>query len=554
MKRAIRVGPCATYQYPGHNVQPPFIERIALKCSVLRNSPPRHEGKTNINDDADSSSVPPEYIPAIRADIERFKGELEEEGYRNWAGLKDEMNTAVIYDRHAHLFSLDVIQAVKTALDTGPGAEDGRCLRYLRTFSTLGYLDNAVRSLSDRIGTFEAQTIVELGEEKIPYRTVPVLVMNERDDARRKALFEARLGQTEKLNVILLERMTNMQDKSTALGFRNYADMCSSLKSIDYIALDSMMEEMLRRTETLYIERMDDYLKKKVGMPLTDAWSYDVAHALRAHEFDSLFPKDRMVGAFRSTLNGMGIDPDQYPNIAIDMEDRPGKSPRAFCAVVNVPRDIRLVIRPTGGYDDYEALFHEGGHSWHFGSTNAEHPPEYRYLGDNSVTEAFAFLFEYLAANKLWLSKVQGVEDAEEYLRFAALTKLHFLRRYAAKLAYELKLHNGKANPDFQLVYKNSLQKALRYRHSEKRFLEDVDDSFYCAEYLRAWILEAQLRSALEDQFGEEWFANEKTGPYLKELWSHGQKYTADELVKMIGYVDLDIEHLISEIERGLAL
>ena len=506
----------------------------------------------NINDDGDSSGVPPEDVSSIRGDIERFKGELEEEVYRNWAGLKDEMNTAEVFSRHGHLFTADAIQTIGTAMEAEPGTEDGRCLKYLRAFSTLGHLENAVRSLSDRVSSFEAQTIVELADERIPYRTVPVLVMNEKDAARRKALFEARMAQTEKLNVTLLERMTTMQDMSVALGFKNYADMCSSLKSIDYVALESMMEEMLRGTEKLYTEMMDDHLRKKIGMSLSDAWSYDVAHALRADEFDGFFPKDRMVDAFRSTLKGMGIDPDQYPNIAIDMEDRPGKSPRAFCAVVNAPRDIRLVIRPSGGYDDYEALFHEGGHSWHFGSTSADLPPEYRYLGDSSVTEAFAFLLEYLPANRLWLSKVHAVNDAEDYLRFASLSKLQFVRRYAAKLTYELKLHNGRVNPDFQLVYKSSLQKALRFKHSEKRFLEDVDDAFYCAEYLRAWILEAQLRNALEDQFGEDWFANEKTGPYLKELWSYGQKYTADELVKMLGYVDLDVDHLVSEIERGL--
>jgi hypothetical protein len=80
-----------------------------------------------------------------------------------------------------------------------------------------------------------------------------------------------------------------------------------------------------------------------------------------------------------------------------------------------------------------------------------------------------------------------------------------------------------------------------------------VDDAFYCAEYLRAWILEGQIRAALEEEFGEEWFSNEKAGKFLKELWSYGQKYSADELVKTVGYVDLDIDPMLLEIERGLS-
>ncbi len=494
-----------------------------------------------------------EELSRIRADLERFKGELEEEGYRNWAGLKEDMRTAEIYDRYSHLFTSEAISAVNAGLDSEPVPDDGRCLRYLRVFTTMGYLENAVKALSDKAATFEGKTVVQLGDEKIPYRTIPVLIMNEKDGQRRRDLFEARLAETEKLNEVLLERMTTMQSSSLSLGFKNYRDLCSRLKSIDYLSLESMMEEMLKRTEKLYTETMDDFLRNKIGLALTEAWTYDVSHALRADEFDGLFPKDKMVGAFYSTLKGLGIDPEKYSNIQIDMEDRPGKSPRAFCAVINAPGNIKLVMRPTGGYDDYGALFHEGGHSWHFGNTKAEYPAEFRYLGDNSVTESFAFLFEYLTSNRQWLTKVQGTRTPDEYLRFACLTKLQFLRRYAAKLVYELKLHNGKVNNEFQPIYKNCLQRALKFRHSEKRFLEDVDDAFYCAEYLRAWILEAQLRSALEDEFGEEWFSEEKAGKYLKELWSYGQKYTADELVKTIGYVDLDIEPLILEIERGLA-
>jgi hypothetical protein len=498
--------------------------------------------------------VASEQLSRIKADLELFKGELEEERYRNWAGLKEDMHMAEIYDRYSNLFTTEAINAVNEGLESEPSPDDGRCLKYLRTFTTMGYVENAVKDLSDKAATFEGKTTVHLGDENIPYRTIPVLIMNEKNGQRRKDLFDACLVETEKLNEVLLERMTTMQNTSVSLGFKNYRDMCSRLKSIDYLSLESMMEEMLNRTERLYVETMDGFLRDKIGLALSEAWTYDVSHALRADEFDGLFPKDKMVGAFYSTLKGLGIDPGTYSNIQIDMEDRPGKDPRAFCSVINVPGNIKLVLRPTGGYDDYGSLFHEGGHSWHFGNTRAEYPAEYRYPGgDNSVTESFAFLFEYLLSNRQWLTKVHRMRAPDEYLKFAYLTKLMFTRRDAGKLAYELKLHNGKVSNEFRPIYKSCLQRAIKFRPSEKQFLVDVDDAFYCAEYLRASILEAQLRSALEEEFGEEWFSEEKAGRYLKELWSYGQKYTAEELVKTIGYVDLDIEPLILEIERGLA-
>jgi hypothetical protein len=510
-------------------------------------------GKTNINDERHLESMASPEIERIREDLEPFQSALMEEFYQNYAGLKEEMATASVYEKFAGLFSEGAVGAVNSAFAEPPAVDDARWLRYLRAFCTFGYMDNAVKKLSDSIYTFEAKSVVECDGERIPYRALPIRLRNEPDPTLRRRLFEAKLVETQKLNELFLERMSTVHDLSVQIGHKNYRDMCSVLKGVDYMALENDMEEMLRRTEGLYVRSMGAHLEKRVGMSLGDASSFDIPYAFRGDEYDRYFEKDKLVNAFFSTLKGMGLDPEEFTNIHIDMEERPKKTPRAFCAPVRVPEDVRLVIMPSGGWRDYHAFFHEGGHAWHFGSTKKKHPAEYRYLGDNSVTESFAFLFNYLPSNKVWLQKVLGMEDPEEYFRFTMLDKLMFLRRYASKLVYELKLHSAHVNPELGEVYRNCLQKGLKFKHTDKHFLEDVDDGFYCAEYLRAWILEGQIRAALQEEFGDEWFASPKAGKFLMDLWSYGQKYTADEFVKTIGYVDLDPDPMLQEIERGFA-
>jgi len=492
-------------------------------------------------------------LQALRDEIELFQGELMEEFYQNNAGLKDETKTVEIYDKHSRLFSMETIASLRSETSNLEPSEENRGLRYIRAFCTLGYLDSATKVLSDKANTFETRATVESEGESIPYRQVPVKLRNEEDAGKRRKLFNAKLVQTDILNGILLERLETAHDLAMTLGFKNYRDLCSSIKGIDYKALEEQMEELLRRTETLYVDSMDRLLRDRTGLAISEAWSFDIPYAFRGKEFDTYFAKGTIQDAFASTLKGMGIDPTKYTNILLDSEERPKKNPRAFCAAVKVPDDIRLVIRPGGGWRDYQAYFHEGGHAWHFGSTWKKHPVEYRYLGDNSVTEAFAFLLGYLPMNKSWLKGILGMKDSEEFIRFSLTHELMFLRRYAAKLIYELKLHQAKVTSDFQEVYRNCLQKSLKIRHTEKHYLEDLDDGFYCADYLRAWVLEGQLRAAVEEEFGEDWYANERTGPFLKELWSYGQKYTADELVKTVGYVDLDMDPMLRSIERGLA-
>ena len=500
--------------------------------------------------------VPPD-LRTLRDDIESFQGERMEEFYQNNAGLKEEASTVEIYNKYAHLFSMETVVSLRPEDperdSKQSSAEETRGLRYIRAFCTMGFLDSATKVLSDKANTFEIKATVDFDGKAIPYRQVPVRLRNEESIAKRRKLFEAKLGQTEILNGILLERLATAHDLAAVLGFKNYSDLCSSLKGINYKALEEQMEELLRRTEKIYVESMDQLLRNRTELTISEAWSYDIPYAFRGREFDEYFAKGTLQDAFNSSLKGMGIDPTKYSNIHIDSEDRPKKNPRAFCAAVKVPDDVRLVIRPGGGWRDYEAYFHEGGHAWHFGNTWKKHPAEYRYLGDNSVTESFAFLLGYLPTNKSWLKGVLGMNDTEEFMRFSLTHKLMFIRRYAAKLIYELKLHQAKVTGEFQDIYRNCLQKSLKIRHTEKHYLEDLDDGFYCADYLRAWILEGQIRAAVEEEFGEDWFVNERTGPFLKELWSYGQKYTADELVKTVGYVDLDMDPMIKGIERGLA-
>jgi len=75
-----------------------------------------------------------------------------------------------------------------------------------------------------------------------------------------------------------------------------------------------------------------------------------------------------------------------------------------------------------------------------------------------------------------------------------------------------------------------------------------VDDAFYSAQYLQAWIFEAQLRKFLKREFGNEWFNSQEAGKYLTNLWADGQKYNVSELAKKIGYAGLEIEPLTASI------
>jgi hypothetical protein len=94
-------------------------------------------------------------------------------------------------------------------------------------------------------------------------------------------------------------------------------------------------------------------------------------------------------------------------------------------------------------------------------------------------------------------------ETAREVSHHADLTELFFVRRYAAKLGYELGFFEDplKERRNREL-YTATLSAATRFVYAPQNYLNDMDPGYYSADYLRAWITEAMLRRHLEDIYG----------------------------------------------------
>ena len=488
----------------------------------------------------------------IRRDVEDFCSEMEKEWYLNWAGLKEEMNLSAIYNRYKHLFTKELILEVKEKRKHAKGEEE-RKLRYLQQFFVSEYLGMIVKELSEKAETMESKETIKVDGEKIPFRLADVKMANEPNRERRSKLFEARNRVIDKINVVLLKRMEKLHETSRELGYTNYMALFRDIKGIDLQRLEKLMQDFSTKTKSIYTTRMDKALLKKVGVKLKDAEKHDLAFFFRAKEFDNYFKKEDAVKTLRKTLASMGLRLEEQKNIELDVEERPTKSPRAFCSGIRGPDEVKLVIMPKGGHDDYAALLHEAGHAEHYGCVNPDLAVEYRRLGDNSITETFAFLLEYLLTDENWLRQNTPLKEVKEYLDFLYLYKLHFLRRYAAKLSYEIKLHTADTLKGMDKVYKETLEETLKFKHPENHYLTDHDDGFYCAQYLQAWIFEEQLRATLKERFEEEWFNSAEAGKFLMNLWADGQKHDVIELAKTLGHSGLDINPLLASIQKQLS-
>ena len=492
-------------------------------------------------------------LDTYAAQAEEFVGAMDREYYLHFAGRKPEFEIEPIYERHAGLFGRTVVDELRERLArAAPGDETSRA-RYLLEFAVGGLLGNETKAQETALAEREAALEIEVAGERLPYRQSAVTQANEPDAERRAAIERARLDVLEReLNPLHRRALERSHEVARELGWPSYRAMYEELKQIDLGALERQTATFLRTTAGRYRGTVEPHLRAHVGVGFDELRRSDLPHFFRAPDFDDLFPSERIVAALEQTLAGLGIALKSQSNVRLDIEQRPQKSPRAFCAPVSVPGEVYLVIARHGGRDDYAALFHEAGHTEHYANVDASLPFEFRHLGDNSVTEGFAFLMEHLTEDPAWLRAVLGVEDPERltaYTGFVRASKFVFLRRYGAKLSYELELHGaGRALDEMPALYSRLLGEAVGVDWPAETYLADVDAGYYAANYLRAWAFETHLRGVLVERFGPEWFLSREAGDLLRMLWREGQRKDADELLARVTGARLDFGVMSKEV------
>jgi hypothetical protein len=486
-------------------------------------------------------------LSPYRERAEQFLEEIDREYYLHLSGQKADLELEPIYERHAGLFARQAVEELRE-LASGADGDEGRRRRYLLQFALDGLLGEATRAEAEESARLEATLEVSVNGSTIPYRQVPVEQANESDASRREALEVASKSLlAERLNPVHREALERSHTLCRELGWPSYADAYAELRGLDFAALQEQTAAVLARTEASYASTVDPELQRAELPALGKLRRSDIPRFFRAPELDAGFPAEELVPSLARTVGGMGIDLEGQANVHLDTEPRPTKSPRAFCSPLKVPDEVYLVIAPVGGREDYAALFHEGGHTEHYAHVAGTLPFEFRYLGDNAVTESFAFLFDHLTEDEAWLREM-GI-DAKPVISHAKAVQLIMLRRYCAKLAYERELHGSGSGLDAMPErYAGLLSEATRVTWPSENFLFDVDAGFYVVCYLRAWALEAMWRRSLRERFDEAWFQQPEAGAWLRELWSEGHRLPAEELLSEALGEELSFEPLIAEL------
>jgi hypothetical protein len=500
-------------------------------------------------------------LDRLRAEGEDFMHEISREYYLAHAGHKPTAELQPVYAKHEPILGPDALALTLEAFKGAPAnSEEQRSSRLLLDWQAESQSSRQLAALDEREIAWEGSAVVSVNESRrIPFEAVSIEIGNSPDAAERHAIEAARAKVVaSELAPMRRERFERERDITEQLDLApSYNASFELLTGISLQGLKAECEQFLRDTDALWQDVFPEFTRRVLKMEPADVTRADALALFRAREFDAYFPSERMESTIRGQVREMGIDPLAAGRITLDTGEREGKRARAFCSPVRVPDEVYLVLRPHGGQTDWMTFMHELGHALHFAYMRPDLAFEYRWLGDNSITEGYAMLFDHRIKDAGWLKRYTelGASRLPAFMRSTGFEELQFLRRYSAKLIYEVELYGGNVRWDsLPDLYVEILTRATTFRYNRADAFVDVDPRFYAARYLRAWQLQALLAETLVERYDEDWWRNPRAGPWIcSALFGEGQRELAHEQAQRVAGKPLSFAPLVRAVNRMLA-
>ncbi|MCK5689415.1 hypothetical protein KAI87_09105 [Myxococcota bacterium] len=345
------------------------------------------------------------------------------------------------------------------------------------------------------------------------------------------------------------ERFKAAESTAQELGYDSLLDAACAARHHDLRAGRPLAERILRESDLLWLTLMGEISKEYIQEKGAKIQARDLPRLV--HQASNGVPdisSSRALDISRRVVLDLGISFASL-NLTIDSENRSSKNTTPAASTVTIPDDIRLSIPETTDLAGLEALMHEVGHALHFAHSREERI-EFQALGSAASAEAFAFMFNLLAANpKFWEHYLNfDAKIARHAARNAAFRSLLILRRASAMLLVALDWRNHSIDDGVETIQKHfgrALMMPISVEES-KRILYDFDPLLYVDEHLRGFLLAGILVEKLGSMPSDE------LGWKLKDLWKSGQKHLPEEVAAHMGYPQLTATPTLSILARAL--
>jgi hypothetical protein len=515
-----------------------IVLMLALACGHASRAPAGRRPSSNGPSPRTSSSE----VSATAAQLsEETHALLRAEGellWTRWTTGSGPLPASALAE-HPRLPQRESIDIVKAAAARASGSDADALGLLAQQLATLALsreagaeIDALERARAQLAFPAPGETRATLGE-----RDLDRLLRDEPNAQKRAALSQAEAKAAQALAPLALARDAAVDKAIAALGLQSWAAVEERAHGIPLADLAKLAESTLDATEQVGARAVSTASVRNLGITADRLRRADLPRLARTALADPQFTPGKAWPTVRDVLALVGAPAP--PGLRVDAEPSPSKGTRPLALLVDPPGDVRLSLRPAGGFEEQRATLHEGARA--VGGTMIDVPRwELAQLGDGCVAEAVALLFESLAGHPEWLratTQLRG-EPLDDMVHTEATRRLLAARRAAALVLFEIRRREAPSTPEAQAaLYRGLLQRALFVVLSDDdagRWALEAESFARSVTPLVAAVLAAQL----EQSFGASWWTTPR--PALKEIWAGGRSLRAVEAARAAGLARLD--------------
>ncbi|HZR08191.1 MAG TPA: hypothetical protein VFA79_06390 [Myxococcales bacterium] len=440
---------------------------------------------------------------------------------------------------HPRLTQGDLIETVSAAAARSSG-DDARAFSLLaQQLATLAISREAGKEIEALERARAQLAFAAPGEARatLGERDLDHLLRDEPGAGKRAAIALSEAKAAQPLAPLAIARDAAIDESIVALGLGSWTAVEERAHGMPVAELERLADATLVATEQVGARAVASAAVSNLGIPGDRVRRGDLPRLARTSFADPQFTAGKAWPNVRDALAQAGVAPPA--SLRLDAEPSPSKGARPFALLVDPPDDVRLSLRPTGGFEEQRATLHEGARA-SGGALTSVSRWELAQLGDGSAAEAVALLFEALAGTPEWLrgaTELRG-EPLDDLVHTEATRRMLSARRAAAMVLFEIRRRQGPRTAEAQAtLYRGLVQRALFCVLSDEdagRWALEADAFARTASPLLGSILAAQL----ERTFGPAWWKSNQ--PSIKQILSGGRSLTALEAASAAGLQRLD--------------
>ncbi|MEE9441828.1 MAG: hypothetical protein V3V99_04100 [candidate division Zixibacteria bacterium] len=377
--------------------------------------------------------------------------------------------------------------------------------------------DKTTSFLADSIKVFLGDISYSFEGQVVALDFLHNILRTEPNRFRREEAFQAiyQAGKNLSDPIARLARYRNQAVEK--LGYNSYYDLMLTVKDVDKIELQNIIDDLDRITADPYFELIDS-LKKSLNIEKLSEWDIEYAYRNIIIARDSYFPASTHLALIRKTLAGLGFNLDGLPIYFKRFSHEKSDSEFRLLPVA-IPNDIRILYSENDGFEELMMLVTNLSQGIY-----ASNIYQADYMFSRAPADCFEYavgaLFSGYLSTEGWLRKYPGLPEplVMEINNYSGFMKLYSIRRMILEGKFESALYR---NPyaDLNRIYENLSDDILGLQfhpHISPWAVNPrlVNDPVSIPEIIIGECIAAQIGFYLKEKYGTA-LDNEHTREYL---------------------------------------